>query len=452
MQTHNRSRGQCVSRISNLFKETVGPAAVIAAGTMGGGAIASFLLAGAWFRYDLLWVLLFMLPIFVIGVDSSSRIGSLNREHGMLSLVRRHINPGFAWLLLAINIPVHVFVIMGQTSVMTSSLISLTGFYPPEVGSPGGYAANYRYAELALSLICAAAILWLILSQGYDRMQKAMSGLMLAMFLCFLIVAIRGFTELGDIAQGFVPKIPDDLPIPGTGSHRLVSSSIIGMVGSAVAAGALLGMPYYTADAGVEETDLKQNFRRSLLNLGLIFGTYAMFVVIAGGYALYPLENNASIDAVHEASRVFSRVFPENLAFLGPFIFSAGVFMAAMTTLIVAAQALTYFSLDLLNKSWRFTPDNALYHKVLAGFILIPAALAPFWSFPALLKVVILMGVNVIVIPLVFASIVYMVNNKEVVGEHRAEWWRNLILVAGLLLTIALAAVKMPDYIDFFAG
>ena len=29
---------------------------------MGAGAIASFLLAGAWFRYDLLWVILLMLP------------------------------------------------------------------------------------------------------------------------------------------------------------------------------------------------------------------------------------------------------------------------------------------------------------------------------------------------------------------------------------------------------
>jgi manganese transport protein len=441
-----------VSWLRNLVKETVGPTAVIAAGTMGGGAIASFLLAGAWFRYDLLWVLLLMLPIFVIGVDSSSRIGSLNRERGMLSLIRQHIHPGFAWALLAINIPVHVFVIMGQASVMTSSLISLTGFFPPEAGSPDGYAQNYRYVELALSLVCAIAILWLILSQGYDRMQKAMSGLMLAMFLCFLVVAIWGFSELGDIAQGFVPKVPDDLPIPGTSDYRLVSSSMIGMVGSAVAAGALLGMPYYTSDAGVEETDLRQNFRRSVLNLGLIFGAYAMFVVIAGGYSLFPLENNAHIDAVHEASGVFSRVFPENLAFLGPLIFSAGVFMAAMTTLIVAAQVLTYFSLDLLKKSWRFTPDNNLYHKVLAGFILIPAALAPFWSFPALLKVVILMGVNVIVIPLVFASIVYMVNSEKVVGEHRAEWWRNMILVAGLLLTIVLAAIKLPDYVDFFAG
>ena len=438
--------------LRDLVKETVGPTAVIAAGTMGAGAIASFLTAGAWFRYDLLWVLLFMLPIFVIGVDSSSRIGALNSEHGTLSLIRKHLHPGLAWTLLLINIPVHVFIIMGQTSVMTSSLTALAGFFPPEAGSSDEYAQTYTYVDFALSIACAIAILWLILSQGYDRMQKAMSGLMIAMFACFLIVAFRGFSEFGEIIKGFVPKIPEDLPVPGTGDYRLASSSMIGMVGSAVAAGGLLGMPYFTSDAGGGESDLSKGFRQSLINLGLIFGCYSVFVVIAGGYALFPLENNAHIDAVHEASRVLSRAFPQSLEFLGPLIFSVGVFMAAMTTFIVAAQVSTYFCLDLLNKNWQFTPDNRLYHRVLTGFVVIPAALAPFWSFPALLKVVILMGVNVIVIPLVFVSIVYMVNSKKVVGEHRAEWWRNLILVAGLLLAVALAAEKAPDYVNYFAN
>ena len=36
------------------FIAIVGPAAVITAGTMGAGSTSSLILAGAWFRYDLL--------------------------------------------------------------------------------------------------------------------------------------------------------------------------------------------------------------------------------------------------------------------------------------------------------------------------------------------------------------------------------------------------------------
>lgn len=437
--------------MNNIIKALgtiVGPAAVIAAGTMGAGAVASFILAGAWFRYDLLWVILIMLPIFVVSVDTSSRIGTLTPEEGMFSLIRRQINPGIAWLLLLINIPVHVLIMMGQVSVMTSALLSTFGFYPPQTVTPTSYSENYGVAEVVVGLVCAAAILWLVLSHGYQRMQRAMTALMVLMFFCFLIVAFRGFIELPDILAGFIPSFPPDLPQPDGEAPRIATSSIIAMAGAALAPAALLGMPYLSEDARQSANDLRANFKKSVINLGVIFGAYAMFVVIAGGYALYPLANNAQIETVHEAGRVLHKAFPGPLEATGSIIFSLGVFTASITTLIVAAQVSAYFCLDMVRKSWHFTADNKLYHVLLAVLIMGSAILAPFWSFPALLKVVLLMGINVVVIPLVFVVIIYLVNSKSVVKEHTAEWWRNALLLLGLALSIALAIHKVPHYIE----
>ena len=77
-----------INSLLNFFKKIVGPSAVIGAGSMGAGAIASLVLAGAWFRYELLWVVLLLLPLFVISVDSASRIGGANPGVGMLSIMR----------------------------------------------------------------------------------------------------------------------------------------------------------------------------------------------------------------------------------------------------------------------------------------------------------------------------------------------------------------------------
>lgn len=430
--------------MGKLFSTIVGPTAVMAAGTMGAGAVASFILAGAWFRYDLLWVIPLMLPIFVIGVDSASRIGSLNPQQGMFSLIGHNTHVGLAWLLLAITVPVHLLIIMGQISVITSSFLALTG-----VGVTA--TADVRWMEFGVSLVGAAAILGLFLSRGYGHMQAAMSALMVLMFLCFLMVAISGFSELPAILRGFVPQFPRDLPVPGSDEMRLSSSAVIAMAGSAIAPAALLGMPYLSTDANNDASTLKRDFRKSWLNLGLIFGAYAIFIVIAGGFALFSLDDHARIDTVQEAGKVLTRALPANLAFAGPIIFTLGVFMAAITTMIVAAQVLSYFCLDMVNKSWRFTPGNRPYRYLLVFFILVPALLAPLWQLPALLKVILLMGVNVIVIPLVFAIVIYLVNRRSVMGEHTAEWWRNLILVAGLVLSVALAADKVPDYVNYFA-
>jgi len=440
-----------MNAITRLIRGLVGPAAVIAAGTMGAGSVATLILAGAWFRYDLLWVVLFMLPLFVIAVDSSSRIGSVRRGEGMLSIVRRHIHPSIAWIFLLINVPIHILVGMGQFSVMTSAFLSLFGMHPPGLTATQTQISQYTLMEVITSIGLAIFVLWLVLSHGYDRMQKAMTALMVVMFFCFLLIALRSFSELGDILAGFIPKIPDDLPAPGRDTIRLSSSSIIAIVGSAIAPGALLAIPYMSSDASTGALTLKQDLRKFILNLGVIFGAYAMFIIIAGGYALYPLPNHADIETVHEAGQVLTQALPQSVGFLGPTIFTIGLFVAAMTTLVICVQVVIYLSLDMFNKTWTFTSDNRLFRRLLIVVTLASGILAPVWSFPAMLKVVLLMGVNVFVIPLVIVAMIYLLNRRVVMGEHTAGTARNVLLVLCLVVSIVLAANQLPDYLAMFS-
>lgn len=435
-----------------FFSHFVGPATVIAAGTMGAGAVATMILAGAWFRYELLWVVLFMLPLFVIAVDSSSRIGAINKGQGMLSIIRSHIHPSLAWLLLIINIPVHVLIAMGQFSVMTSSFLSLFGIYPPGIGGEQSSINNYQMIEIVLSLVLGVIILWLVLSRGYDRMQKAMTLFMVLMFVCFFVIAMRSFQEAGDILASFVPSIPDDLPVSGSEGIRRSYGSIIAIVGTAIAPGALLGIPYMSSDARKGDLELRQELRKSILNLGVIFGAYSMFVIIAGGFILYSLPDNAQIETVHQAGVVLTGALPDAISFLGPVIFFMGLFTAALTTIVVIIQVISYLSLDMLNKPWSFTDDNKLFRKLMIATTLSAAVLAPLWNFPALLKVILLMGLNILVIPIIIVAMIYLLNRREVMGDNTAGMARNGILVICLIVAIVLAVWNVPDYITVLSG
>ena len=414
---------------------------------MGAGAVASLILAGAWFRYDLLWVVPFMLPLFIVAVDSSGRIGSVNRGEGMLSIVRRRIHPSVAWILLVINVPIHFLVAMGQFSVMTSALLSLFGMEPLGLGAPQAQIDQYFLIEVIASLALACLVLWLVLSHGYDRMQKAMTVLMVAMFVCFLLIALRSFGEAGDILAGFIPQIPPDLPAPGRDTIRLSTSSIIAIVGSAIAPGALLTIPYLSSDASTGTLTLKQDLRKYVINLGVIFGGYSIFLLIAGGYALYPLPNHADIETVHEAGQVLTKAFPESISFVGPVIFTLGLFIAAMTTLVICVQVIIYLSLDMFKKSWTFSTDNRAFRRLMMLVTLAAGALAPVWSFPAMLKVVLLMGLNVFVIPLVLSAMIYLLNRRAVMGQYTASPARNALLVLCLIVSLVLAVDSFPDYL-----
>lgn len=410
---------------------------------MGAGAIASFLLAGAWFRYDLLWVILVMLPVFVVSADSASRIGALNPDRGMFSLVRERISPLLAWFILLVVVPVHFLVTMGQLSVMVSAFKSLLAWVPVTGNITGPVPL---FLDIGLSLGLAAATLWLLFSRGYARLERIMTFLMVLMLLCFLIVGLRGLIEWQAIAAGFVPSLPPDLPLPDGDGARVATSSIIAMVGAAIAPAALLGLPYLSANTGSKPRELDRALRKAVLNLGVIFGAYAMLVVVAGGFALFPLADHAGLDDVREASAVLRGALPGSFATLGPVVFTVGLFTAAMTTLVVAAQVTVYFILDMLGWDWRFTVSNRRYRVLLAIFVLAAAALAPLWDFPALLKVILLMGINVVVIPVVYVVVIVLSNRRSVMRQVTTEPWRNAILILGLLASLLLAVHKTPGY------
>jgi manganese transport protein len=436
-----------------FFRKIIGPAAVIAAGTMGAGATSSLILAGAWFRYELLWAAVLILPLFVLALDSASRVGLLNPDRGMLSLIREKIHPGVAWLILLVNVPVHLFIAMGQMSVMTSAFLAIFGVHPPAAGvAAEAGAGGYQVLEFALAILIAAIVIWMLTSEGYHRMQRIMTGFMVLMFFCILAVALRGFQEIGDIALGFIPEVPPDVPVPGSAAVRHSGISIIAIIGSVLAPGALLGIPYMSADNSSGPPDLKGELRRSVINLGFIYGGYSLLVIIAGGFALFPLANHAAIDSIHEASMILVRAFPEGLGFLGPVVFSAGLFMAALTTFVVVVEIISYVCLDMFRLPWHYSKENRHFKRLLIVGIALPALLAPFWTFPALFKNLLLMSVNTVVIPLVFVALIILANRKDVMGMHTASPVRNAILGAGLLLSAVLAVINLPKYVEIFAG
>jgi Mn2+/Fe2+ NRAMP family transporter len=235
--------------------------------------------------------------------------------------------------------------------------------------------------------------------------------------------------------------------VPGRDTLRLSTGSIIAIVGSAMAPGALLTIPYLSSDARTGTLNLQRDLRKYIINLGVIFGGYSMFLLIAGGYALYPLPNHADIETVHEAGQVLTKAFPEAVNFVGPVIFTLGLFIAAMTTLVICVQVIIYLSLDMFNKPWTFSTDNRAFRRLMVLVTLAAGALAPVWSFPAMLKVVLLMGLNVLVIPLVLAVMIYLLNRRAVMGQYTAGPMRNSLLVLCLIVSLVLAVDSFPDYL-----
>jgi len=426
------------------FTKLVGPAALTAAGMIGAGAVATRLLAGAWFGFDLLWVALLIVPMVIVTLDSASRVGILSGGRGMIDMVRSEIGAWLAWLIVVPMALVNIVVNMGQMSAMVEGAYGTFGMLPPPTPTAGFVATTFALT----AVIVSAAVL-----RGYKRVEKIMTALLLVILTCFVIVAIKGLVDWHTwiaLGQGLVPQVPPDVPVAGTDRVRNGFTQMMAIAGQGLAPAVFLSYGYLASNAGYTTADVRRTFWKTVQNLGIIWGLFSVVVIVAGATALHAVYDGtgpsylgvshySQIESIPVAGQVLGPALPGALGFLAPRLFSLGLVAAAFTTLISVALTMTYFCLDIARKNWKFSDDNTLFKIVFGAWIAVPALIAPFWALPALLKAILAMVGNLLMAPIAVAVILYFVNHRSL-GEFRANTARNVLLAVTLLFAVALVA------------
>jgi len=412
---------------------------------IGAGAVATRLLAGAWFGFDLLWVALYVVPMVVITLDSASRIGILSGGRGMFKMIRTDIGPWLAWGIFIPTVLVNVVVNMSQMSAMMEGTYGMFGMLPPAAAGSGVSLAIVTIALTAITV--AAAVLG-----GYKPMEKIMTALLVVILVCFIAVAVKALLDWGtwvSLARGLVPNIPPPVPVQGSDRVRDGFTQILAIAGQALPPSVFLAYGYLATNSGYTAADVRAAFWRTVQNLGVVWGLFSVVVIVAGATAFHAVytgsgpeylgvRHYSQIESIPVAGQVLGPAFPGALGFLAPRFFSVGLIAAAFTTLISVSLTMTYFCLDMARKDWRFTKENRLFKTVFAVWIAIPALVAPFWQLPALLKAILAMIGNLILAPVAVLVIIYFVNSPRL-GEFKANAGRNALL--GITAVFALALV-----------
>jgi manganese transport protein len=423
-----------MTALLRMFAALVGPAALTAAGMIGAGAVATRLLAGAWFGFDLLWVALYVVPMVVFTLDSASRIAILSGGRGMLSMIRDDIGPALAWFIFLPTLLVNVIVNMSQMSALVEGLYGSMGTLPPAAGESGSMFV--LVTVLATVVTVGAAVFG-----GYKRVEKIMTALLIVILVSFLIVAIKGLLDWSTwpaLAAGLIPTIPDPVPVVGGDRVRSGLTQVMAIAGQALPPSVLLAYGYLAANSGQTKADIIPSFWKTVKNLGVIWGLFSVMVIVAGTTALHNVyvvggptylgvSHFSQIESIPVAGQVLGPAFPGALQFLAPRFFSLGLVAAAFTTLISVALTMTYFCLDMARRNWKFTPDNHAFRLVFGLWIAVPSLLAPFWTLPALLKAILAMVGNLAMAPVAIFVILWFINRPSL-GEYRANTGRNLVL------------------------
>ena len=434
-----------LQRATNVFTRFVGPAALTAAGMIGAGAVATRLLAGAWFGFDLLWCALFVVPMVVFALDSASRIGVTAGGRGLIEMIRGDFGAWLAWLVVLPMVLVNIVVNMSQMSAMVEGSYGAMGMLPPAGGET-------TLGLVIVTVVLASTTVVAAVMGGYRRMETIMTALLMVILVSFIIVAIKGLLDWSTwpaLASGLVPQVPPDVPVVGDANRqRSAFTQVMAIAGQALPPAVFLSYGYLAANSGYTSADIKKAFWKTVTNLGVVWGLFSLVVIVAGATALHDVytgdgpthlgvRHYSQIESIPVAGQVLGPAFPGALGFLAPRFFSLGLIAAAFTTLISVSLTMTYFCLDVVRKNWKFTADNTLFKWVFATWITVPALVAPFWPLPALLKAILAMVGNLLMAPIAVAIIIYYVN-RPALGEFRANAGRNAVLGVTFLFALAL--------------
>lgn len=431
-----------------FFARFVGPAALTAAGMIGAGAVATRLLAGAWFGFGLLWVALYVIPMVIVSLDSAARV-AMTSGRGMLDMVRREISASLAWTIFIGAFLVNIVVNMSQMAAMVEGAYGAMGSLPPSGGA--GFAL--------LTVALTAGTVTLAVLGGYKRVEKIMTFLLVAKLVCFIIVATKGLLDWYTwpaLAKGLVPHIPASEVVVGTTRVREGFTQLLAIAGQALPPTVFLTYGYLHANAGYTAGDAKRAFWKTVYNLGFIWGLFSVVVIVAGTTALHNVytgsgpaylgvSHYSQIETIPVAGQVLGPAFPGLLGFLAPRFFSLGLVGAGFTTLISVSLTMSYLCLDMFGRDWHFTAENKPFQWVFALWIAVPALLTPFWAAPALLKAITAMVGNLLLAPAAVAVIFYFVNRPSM-GALKASAGRNVLLAITLLFALGLAVAGAVRY------
>ena len=178
-----------------------------------------------------------MVPMVIFTNDSASRIGILSGHRGLLDMIRTEICPALAWIIFVPQLLLNIVVInVSQVSVMTEAAYGLFGFDAPAGGA-------VTVGKVAISLILVTLVLGASITGGFKRLQKVMTGLLMLILACFIIVAIKGLmqpqTWIG-LVKGLIPKVPQDIQVVGSEETRSGFIQLMAISGQALPAAVFL--------------------------------------------------------------------------------------------------------------------------------------------------------------------------------------------------------------------
>ena len=392
----------------------LGPGLLVTAAFIGPGTITTASVAGANFGFALIWTLLFSVIATILLQSMAARLGVATGQD-LAQALRAHIEtPLFKSLAIFL-------------------VISAIG-----VGSAAYEAGNLSGASMGLIEIFphVNAQLWtpliaflsavLLYSGKHKVVENALILLVILMSLVFISTLVMAAPSLSDVLAGFIPSMPE-------GSI----TTVLALVGTTIVPYNLFLHSGVLAARHDSKSDKQKVIKETNIDTGVsitLGGVITLAILSTASVAFYGTDAG-QISAANMAVQL-----EPLLGDAAHYFFAIGLFAAGLTSEITAPLAGAYAVCGMLG--WSNKMDNTRFKSVAIVILLFGAAVASLGLDPVAV-IIFAQAANGLLLPIVTTYLVWLVNQKTVMGKYTNSLLVNLFTLPVLVLIFGLSGYKL---------
>ena len=397
-----------------VFLSVLGPGIITANVDNDAGGIATYSVAGAHFGYSLLWTLVPITIALVVVQEMVARMGVVTGKT-LADLIRENYGVKLTFFL------------------MLSLLVADMG---NTVAEFAGWAAAMEIFGVSkyLSVPIGALAVWLLIVKGTYRFVERIFLIACTVYFTYAVSAYLVHPPWGEILLDTVK--------PSFDFKASYLVMLIGVVGTTIAP----WMQFYLQSAVVEKNIKVENYKASRMDV--IVGCFmtdivAFFIIVACAATMFV--HGTRITDAKDAAVALAPLAGKHASIL----FAIGLANASLFAASILPLATAYYVCEGMgwesgvDKNFKTAPQ---FMWLYTGIIVIGALIILIPNAPLIPIMLISQVVNGVMLPPVLIFMLFLINNKDIMGEHTNSKTFDIIawatVVIMIILTLALVVTS----------
>lgn len=406
----------------------VGPGIFCIGYTIGTGSVTSMATAGSRYGMQLTWVLFLSCLFSWVLMDAYGRFAVISGDTAMHGFKTR----------LRFGKPIAVITITGIVIAQWNALTGILGLcsnalyegfrlFFPSFNTP-------RYwTVLGIAVIIISIMYMLILVGRYSFFEKVLIIFVTLMGISFCISVFIVFPSPKDIIAGFIPSIPQ-----AAGGKLMVAA----FVGTTMAAPTFVVRSLLMKGKGWTAANARDQGRDAFVSALLIFIISGSIMVTATGALFYRGQVITKVlDMVNTLEPIAGK-YAVVLFLVGTL--SAGL-SSVFPILMVAPLLIGDYRAGELD-------TRSLIFRILTCVACLFGLVVPIFGANPIAAQIATQVANVFILPVVILGILYLVNRKDLMGEHSAGVLLNTGLVSSFVFSCFISYTGILALMEFFGG